>query len=387
LLVAPAANALVTTSTVKLDWSNVTIPTGTTFQKYEVQIATNSTFTTGMTLTDAAISEFTFGPLTPNTRYYWRVRTYNTLGQYGAWSLVRTFRAAILPPNTLTPGAVVPNPYEQLLTRRPSFTWDAVTGATGYTLEVSTATTFATKAISKSVTGVNTYTHTADLAANTVYFWRLKANGPNGPSLYSQVRTFRTANPPSVPTLSAPAADALVTTTSPLFDWANSAIPAGTTFRWYEIQVDTSNTFGTAVSATTNEFDLNNSQFTPTLLNGKTYYWRVRSVNIAGEFSGWSLVRSLRVAYAKPTLLAPSGSILTLKPTFTWNPTTGATSYSFQVSKNSTFTLLVITKTVYAATYTHATNLTAGTTYYWRVRVNGAYGPSAWSDYFTFTTP
>jgi hypothetical protein len=38
-------------------------------------------------------------------------------------------------------------------------------------------------------------------------------------------------------------------------------------------------------------------------------------------------------------------------------------------------------------TYTSTVNLLAGTIYYWRVRVTGTYGTSAWSAVFSFTTP
>ena len=386
-LTAPAANALITTATVLLNWNDVTMPVGTVFQKYEVQIATDAAFTIGVSLADAPISEFTTPALTPNTKYYWRVRAYNSLGQYSNWSVARYFRAALSAPNSLTPGTTV-LPEEQLLTRRPTFTWNVVPGATNYTVEVSTANTFATKAINATAT-TNSYTHTLDLAANTSYFWRVKANGANGPSLYSQVRMFRTANPPSVPVLAAPANNALMTTTTPLLNWNNSTVPAGTTFRWYEVQMDTSNTFGNAVSALTTEFDLNNSQVnTPALPNATTYYWRVRSWNTAGDFSAWTTARSFRTPFAAPTLTLPldAATGVALKPTFTWNAIIGATNYTLQVSRNNTFTLLVINKTVAVPTYTHTLNLAANT-YYWRVRANGPYGPGAWSVYFTFTTP
>jgi hypothetical protein len=372
---------------VKLDWSNVTMPAGTFFQKYEMQMATNPAFSANMTQTDAALSEYIFSLLTPNTLYYWRVRAYNTLGQYGVWSASRTFRAAMQPPTTLAPGFIVPGAADNVLTRRPTFSWNPVAGATGYALEVSTTQAFVSKAVN-ATTANTTYTHTADIAANTIFYWRVKANGSNGPSLYSEVRTFTTGNPPSIPTLSAPASNGLVTTTSPLFDWSNSTAPFGVLFDHYQIQVATSSAFMTPeyqhdVAGVTNSSD-NAAILSP----ATTYYWRVRSWSTAGHYSGWSAVRSVRIAYAGPALLLPADDAIGVsrKPTFTWSPTTAAASYNLQVSKSSAFSLLVINKTVYSPTYIHTLNLTAGT-YFWRVKVNGAYGPGMWSGTFSFTTP
>lgn len=383
-LSAPASNALITASTVKLDWNNVSMPAGTTFQKYVVQVATNTAFTANLFEADAVVSEYNYGPLTPNTVYYWRVRAYNTFGQYGAWSAVRAFRAAILPPALDTPldGDFLP-------TRRPTFTWQPVDGATGYTIEASTSAAFGTKAINATInTATITYTHTADLAANTLYYWRVKANGPNGPSAYSEVRTFRTGNPPSVPTLSAPANNALVTTTSPLFDWANSTVPPGVAFDHYQIQVATSSAFTTIVHDHDVTGIANSQDNTAVLDPATTYYWRVRSWSAAGHYSGWSAVRSIRIAYVAPILLTPAnGSIgVPSQPTFTWTLISGATSYTLHVSKSSSFSILAINKSIPGTTYTHTLNLAPGL-YYWRVRANGLYGPGAWSVVFTFTVP
>jgi hypothetical protein len=79
-----------------------------------------------------------------------------------------------------------------------------------------------------------------------------------------------------------------------------------------------------------------------------------------------------------------TGSLL---PAFTWSVTIGATNYTLQVSKNNAFTQLVIHKTVAGPTYTPSTNPPDGILLFWRVKVDGPYKPSAWSDTFWFSTP
>ena len=385
-LSSPALNALVTDYTPTLNWSDSTGDVA----EYDYQVSTYPDFSVLYHAGTEPVSEFTFWfDINPNTKYYWRVRSVNAAGGASAWTASRYFRAALPPPNSLSPGNVFPVPgtATNLLTDRPIFTWDTVTGATNYTVEVSTSSGFAVKAINKIVS-TNSYTHTADLAVDTVYYWRVKANGTNGPSLYSQVRIFKTGNPPSVPSLSAPANNALMPTINPLLDWAPSSTAGGAALSYYNVQVDDDPAFGSLDYDAGVGGDSIYVYPTPDLAYGMKYYWRVRAFNTDGEFSGWSLVRYFRTAYAAPVLLLPADLAIGVpaKPTFTWNPIATATSYTLQVSKNPGFTMLVINKAIYATTYTHTINLTAGT-YYWRVRANGAYGPGAWSTVFSFTTP
>jgi hypothetical protein len=304
-----------------------------------------------------------------------------TYANTGAWWNFKVIIAS--------PTLVLPFDADNVHTRRPYFDWNDVPGATGYTIEASTSLAFSIKKINATVS-ISSYTPTLDLAANTLYYWRIKANCTNGPSAYSDVRTFTTGNPPSIPTLSAPANNSLVTTTTPLLNWNNSTLPTGTTFKWYNLQLATNNTFMAIVWDTNVASLITDSQFiTPLLLNSTTYYWRVRAINTNGDFSGWSAVRSFRVPFAGPILNLPGdlSVVSSLKPTFTWFPIAGAASYNIQISKVATFSPTMVNATVMNPTYTPLLNLTAGTTYYWRVRANGAYGPGAWSTTFSFNTP
>jgi CSLREA domain-containing protein len=403
-LSAPGSNALTVDYTPLFDWANSTLPTGVLFGHYEIQLATDAGFI-AVILTDVTTSgNITASSYTPtadlpsNSKIYWHVRSYNSLGQYSAWSASRYFRTALLPPTSIAPGTVVPGAAVNVLTRRPIFTWNPVAGATGYTVEVSTTPAFSTKAIN-ATTPATSYTHTADIAANTIFFWRVKANGTNGPSAYSQLRTFTSGNPPSVPTLSAPANNALVTTITPLLDWNNSTLPAGTVFRSYYLEIALDSAFNFIVNnANVGSLVTDSNYVTLPRANATTFYWRVRSVNTGvdgigytadDQFSGWSLVRSFRVPFAGPTLVMPAhlSGVGSLKPIFTWNPIVGATSYNIQISKVITFSPTAVNATVMNPTYTPLLNLTAGTVYYWRVRANGAYGPGLWSATFQFTTP
>ncbi len=286
ILVSPAVNALVTDYTPRLDWGNVIVPTGTTFGHYQIQVALNATFTNLVQSATAVPSEYTLPTrLLPNTIHYWRVRAANSLGHYGAWSAVRYFRTAIRAPVLVSPasGVTLPN-------RRPSFDWRNVVGASGYTLQISKYSNFAAVMVS-APTIASAFTMPADLPANTTFYWRVRANGVNGPSLWSAIRSFRTGNPPSIPALTSPLDTTTIDDLTPRLAWRASTVPAGTTFAHYQIQIAPDATFaaplfdGTVATLSPAKFTLT----TPLAANTK-YYWRVRAFNTKGEYSAWSII-------------------------------------------------------------------------------------------------
>jgi hypothetical protein len=226
------------------------------------------------------------------------------------------------------------------------------------------------------------------LPANLALYWRVQATGANGPSLWSAARSFTTPNPPAAPALVVPANGSLTADYTPRFDWLNSRLPAGATFDHYQVQVATDAAFGSIV-VDEDVPGLTASEFTPAddLPANTTYSWRVRSFNAAGQYSGWSVVWRFRTAILPPALLLPSnGQVLTgLRPTFDWQDVPGASSYSLQVARDSAFSSLLVNAAISGSGYVPAANLPAGVTLYWRVRANGANGPSLWSGTATFS--
>jgi M6 family metalloprotease-like protein len=385
-LLLPANNALTTNYTPRMDWGNSTVPAGTTFKKYELQLATNNTFTTPSSVDIAGLasnSEYTPGAdLTSNSSYYWRVRSYNTAGEYSSWSLVRKFRTALVPPVLLLPADG-----EILFNKRPSFDWGDVAGATGYAIKIYRNSALTLVVGTYSVTP-STYTPAADLPANMILYWRVQSRGANGPSAWSAARSIHTGNPPSTPILLLPANNALTTDYTPRLDWGLVSLPVGVTFAHYQVQVADNAAFTAPVVDESGLTDRLVHEATPvTDLTANTkYYWRVRSYNAAGEYSTWSLVRTLRTAIAPPVLLTPANGVSTAnrKPPFDWADMAGASGYTIQVSRNSTFTSMVVNKAVVLSAFIPTVDLPSGTLS-WRVRANGINGPSLWSNVWSFT--
>jgi chitinase len=190
---------------------------------------------------------------------------------------------------------------------------------------------------------------------------------------------------PSAPTLSSPTNGATGVAINPTLSWNSST---GATS--YGVQVSTSSNFSTTV---VNQTGIATTSYAATgLASSTTYYWRVNATNVSGT-SGWSSTWSFTTAApppppAAPTLASPTNGAtdISTNPTLSWNASSGATSYSLQVSTNSSFSSTVVNQTGIATTSYAATGLASSTTCYWRVNATNAGGTSAYSTAWSFTT-
>lgn len=95
------------------------------------------------------------------------------------------------------PGLTAPPNLAQDQPPRPSFTWAAVTGAVAYDLQIATTPAFAAGDVVQQANGLPTTTHTAtaDLSANTTYYWRVRTTSACGTGAWSAPFRFTTAAP------------------------------------------------------------------------------------------------------------------------------------------------------------------------------------------------
>jgi len=88
-----------------------------------------------------------------------------------------------------------------------------------------------------------------------------------------------------------------------------------------------------------------------------------------------------------PTLSSPTnGSTgVSTSPVLSWSASTGAASYTVQVSIDPNFASFV-TNTTSTSNSFNASGLSGNTTYYWRINAQNTAGSSAWSQVWTFIT-
>ena len=193
--------------------------------------------------------------------------------------------------------------------------------------------------------------------------------------------TVTTAGP-TTPTLTTPTSASITTTSATLGATITANGGAAITARgtvWGTNAAPTTNLLaegGTTVSA----FSHSRTGLTPNTL----YYYRGYAVNSAG--TGYSPDGTFTTLHNAPTI-GTGGTIATTSFTANWTAPTGGGSanfgYEIQVCTASDFSATILTYNI-AQSATPAisiscTGLTAGTTYYYRVRVVNAGGNSAWS--------
>lgn len=371
-LVFPQNGAQQVTTKPLFQW----LPSESAFS-YQLQISKSQTFETlqyDISLLDATSTEP--GLLDGLTNHYYRVRAANNLGN-SDWSEVSMFTTRLSYPE-----AILPENGQTGLGSNVTFNWNPVAEAQSYLLQVSNSESFESTLIADE-SGLSQTAYTiAGLSDNTTYYWRLKSERIGSESDWSPARQFTVNLPPPTPLLISPANASLnVDTLNVLFKWG-PVLNASE----YQFQLSSSQTFNSIESEET----LSSTQYVVETLNSdRTYYWRVRALNIGG-MSEWSAIRTLTTIPAPPeqvVLLTPSNnqSDVLVSPTMTWRSSTNADSYRIQVSTTQSFSN-IIANVVLTDTSYQVRDLLVNRTYYWRVLAQNDGGESPWSLTFAFST-
>jgi hypothetical protein len=375
-LISPAHGATGVSVTPTLVWSS-----SKGAVTYTVQMSTALTFspltlnTSGITDTSYKVTGLGYG-----TQYYWRVLAFNSDG-VSSVSGSKSFQTLIGPPPV--PQLVSPATDSIEAPLNLTLNWNASFGATSYSLQVSTNPGFTTTLVNQTNLTATSYSLTG-LSIGTIYYWRVNATSPNGTSVYSTANKFTTVLMiPAVPVLLSPADSALNVSLSPTFTWTPSSTAAS-----YNLQVSTKLDFSTiAISKT----GLTTAACSLTGLSTSTlYYWRVNAVNTYGA-SAYSSVRKIVTvppAPAAPVLSSPADGAVdaAINPVLVWNASTGADSYTLQVSLTATFASYVFNQSGITNLSDTLIGLQGLTTYYWRVSATNVGGVSAFSTARSFKT-
>ena len=339
---------------------------------YELELSTNSDFSSlvsnydPLNISSGSTTTTSLTGLSTGTTYYVRLRALNSAGAYSAYSDIADFQTR--------PATPVGAAATDVMTTSFTANWSAVTGLTGYVLQVSSdnfASTVAidsTSSTSSSITG---------LSGATSYRYRILAYNATGESPYSSEVTVITL--PSTPQL-------VITNNDIAQEQADIGWNAVSGAASYELELSTNSDFSSLVS---NYDPLNISSGSTTttsltgLSTGTTYYVRLRALNSAGAYSAYSDIADFQTRPATPVGAAAS-DIMTTSFTANWSAVTGLTGYVLQVSSDNFASTVAIDST--SSTSSSITGLSGATSYQYRILAYNATGESSYSSEVTVIT-
>ena len=265
----------------------------------------------------------------------------------------------------------------------PTLVWTRPVNASTFRLQIAADSLF-TSIIFNDSTLTATLKSIDSLNNKTKYYWRVNAKNLIGTGPYSNTFSFTTiVAKPSVPTLSSPLNESINQPVDIILTWSR-AIDASN----YQVQVSTDSTFST--------FVFNDSTISDTiksvnaLSNNIKYFWRVRSINIAGK-SAMSQIRNFTTIVASPSsanLISPLNNSKEQDTTVNliWYKVKETARYIVQVALDSTFSSFIMNDSTVTDTIKQIAGLSGNTVYYWRVASVNISGMSPFTSVWSFTT-
>ncbi len=374
--ISPSNNATNQPTSILFRWNSS--PGATS---YQLQVSTDSsfasTFVNDLTITDT--SRLVTG-LTNNSNYFWRVLSVNLAGKssFSSPNKFKTIVALSEMPQLFSP---VNNSGTQAIPL--TIRWYTALRATGYRIQIAIDSLFSIIILDDS-TLVDTTRTVTTFQSFTKYYWRVLAINISGSSPYSVPWSFTTAvAPPGAPLLSLPNDNAVNQPVNLQAAWYRTA--NATT---YHFQLSQDSTF---VSVIQDQSSMIDTTIQINSLNNQIkYFWRVNASNAGGVGPYASKRRFTTVAQTPiaPQLVSPINGALnqTIAVTLRWKKSINTTTYRIQLSKDTSFTTIVLDDSTLIDTSKVISSLSYSANYFWRVRATGIGGTSLYSPYWFFTT-
>ena len=287
MLTSPANSAANVGLDQNLSWKAAIDPDGDAVL-YDVFFGTDAI---PITIKSADQAGTTYTPtLMANTTYYWKVAAKDPNGGKSE-SSIWSFTTLNNGPGTATLTSPVNTGTD--ITLDALLTWQAVTDPDGDAVVYDVF--FGTVASPATVvsTGQAGNTYTPSLSAHTTYYWKVVAKDPNGGTSESSVWSFTTLNnSPGALTLTAPADEETSVSLDAVLLWQEVTDPDND-----EVTYDVY--FGTDIlPSTIASSGQSVTSYSPTILPGTKYYWKVIAKDQYGGLSEsdiWSFTAKIQI--------------------------------------------------------------------------------------------
>ncbi len=376
-LLAPANNAFATSRTPELSWEPVPGVTG-----YQLIVDNNGDFRTPeypeVTLPDTDSAHTLLSSLPSDTRYYWRMRSINLVGE-GPWSPTYSFIVDTVFP--AIPSLYRPDDTSFTPDTTPSLSVFGVSGANRYNFQLSASSDFSAPLFDQTLSSTTFTVPNADaLPYADSYFWRARSlDAAGNTSDWSDPRSF------TITFQNAPAYNTATSDTTPTFTWYGVSGAYGYLLEIIPEDVPdnpATSTLSVSLPTVTNYTIPNVSA-----LDHGRYLWRLQVFTASSALTTpW---RPLSILPPAPTLLAPANNAFATSrtPELSWEPVPGVTGYQLIVDNNGDFRTPEYPEVTLPDTdsaHTLLSSLPSDTRYYWRMRSINLVGEGPWSPTYSF---
>lgn len=318
--------------------------------------------------------------LTGGTHYYWRARTkLDNISNWSAWSDTADFFTFDVVDASI-PSPAYPTGGVEVYSKFPRLYWVLNGPSQGFTYEIRYGLSLdLNNDVDISGTFGVDYWNINNIASLFVtlyegikggetYYWQVRSYNGSTYSDWSDYAEFKIYNfsLDLIPILSWPIGGNTVYSTEVNFAWHVEGPSLGET---YDLEYNTINDF---TGGQTSVNGITENLITITLLPGQTYWWRVK----VSSQTTWSNVETFNVIGSGgadvPILNWPVGgaTVWNTEQQFSWsiNGNSNGLKYDFDIDNNSDFSSPLPDPGLLTDQNYTQTGLTAGTTYYWRVR-------------------
>ncbi len=255
---------------------------------YDVYFGTDAT---PVTIASSGQTSTTYTPtLMANNIYYWKVVAKDPKDGISE-SAVRSFSTLNNGPESVA--LTSPANSAANVALDATLTWQAATDPDGDAVVYDVYLGTDANPITAANTNQSGTTYTPALTANATYYWKVIAKDDKGGTGESAIWSFSTLNnAPGSITLTAPANEAGGIALSSILSWQAVTDPDGDAVV-YDVYFGTDASPETVISA-----DQEGTSYTPTLVPGTTYYWKVVAKDPFGGISEsaiWSFTSEIQI--------------------------------------------------------------------------------------------